>query len=227
MNYSDKGWTMRGIRGYVMLVAAIALLVFVHDASAVVVTFDDLTPGPQPGDALAGLGVTFTTGNIPNVIFPGDIITFANADFRFEVFAGNAISPPNVAGAIGSVADVVGTAGKDLLIDFSVVPNVVSLQLDAAAENNANPVRLIGVTPTGTPNEFRVDTFVQAGDAAPATLALAVPSGFAIFQLVDLQPEGFDNLTFVQSSTVPEPATLLLLGGGLIALGMHRRRNRG
>lgn len=212
-----KKCTRRGVVAVCWWVscAAVALCAPAH---AVVVNFDGLTAGVQQGNVLAGSGVVFTTGDVPDAVNVGDTITLANPVSEFEVFAqpANAVSPPNFA-----TARNVGV--KDVLISFISPVTFVSLRTDHFAPESAEVVRLLALAPTGTPNQFQVLAIAQGLDdavSAPAdTLSVALggtPFRFALFQTTT-EAEGFDDLTF---TLAPFAAPSLNVWGMIVLSGL-------
>jgi hypothetical protein len=202
----------------VLTAALFALAGVAQSASAVLIDFDNLAAGNQNGDVLAASGVTFATGNIPNVIAAP--FTFSNFDPRFSIFSSSAVSQPNIAVALGGGLN-------DVLMSFSTPITSISVNSDSAPAEIADVIRLIAVAPTGNPNEFQVIAVVEAFDNATTSpgnvlsLTGLPPFSFAIFQTTTEQ-EGFDNLNFTR---VSEPGSYALLALGLVALGMMRRRD--
>jgi hypothetical protein len=203
---------------HVLTAAFFALVGVAHSASAVLIDFDNLPAGNQNGNVLAASGVTFATGNIPNVILGP--FTFSNFDPRFSIFASSAVSQPNIAVALGGGLN-------DVLMSFSSPITAISVNSDSAPAEIADVIRLIAVAPTGNPNEFQVIAVAEAFDNATTSpgnllsLTGLPPFSFAIFQTTTEQ-EGFDNLNFTR---VSEPGTYALLALGLVALAMMRRRS--
>lgn len=211
-----------------------ALVVFCGPASAVTVNFDALAGGVHQGDALAGSGVTFTTGNIPDAVMVGDTIALAGPDPEFEVFAqpANAVSPPNFA-----TARNVGL--NDLLMAFSAPVTGVSLRTDHFSPESADIVRLLALAPTGSANTFRVlaiaEGFDNAVSAPGDTLSVdlgGAPFSYALFQTTT-EPEGFDDLTFtfipVRAPALSERGAILLASVlvlcGMWAIARLRKRS--
>ncbi len=186
-------------------------------AQIVIVNFDSLTAGVQAGNVLASSGVTFTTGNIPDAVAVGNVITLAGPNPQFEVFAqpAFAVSPPNFATALS-----VGL--NDLLMSFTAPITSVSLRTDHFVPETPDIVRLLALASTGNPNEYRILAIAEGFDdavSAPAdTLSVTLggtPFSFALFQTTT-EGEGFDDLTFVQSAQIASiPA---LSGWGVVML---------
>ncbi len=218
---SNKVWLVP-----IAVVIVAALSVLCGSASAVTVNFDALAAGSYSGNALAALGVTFTTGTIPDTVNVGDVITLASPVSGFEVFnqPTNAVSPPNFATALG-----VGT--NDLLMSFSSPVTSVRVRTDHFSPESADLVRLLALAPTGNPNEFQVLAIAQGFDNATSapgdTLAvsMATPFSFALFQTTT-EPEGFDDLTFFGPFAAPNMNEwgIALLSGALILMGTRALR---
>lgn len=198
-------------------------------AQAVTVNFDSLAAGVQPGNVLASSGVTFTTGNIPDAVAVGNIITLAGPIAQFEVFAQptNAVSPPNFATALG-----VGL--NDLLMSFTTPVTSVSVRTDHFSPETPEIVRLLALAPTGNPNEYTILAIAQGQDdavSAPAdTLSVSLggtPFSFALFQTTT-EAEGFDDLTFAPAATAAIPTSsawgTFALAGLLGLWGLWRLR---
>ena len=122
------------------LLAVLALIAPTRLYASVVIDFDSLIPGNNAGNILAAdYGVTFTTGDMPDAVSVGDIITFSNAVNQFQIReTESTISPPNCAGPLGN-----GT--KDLLMSFDTPVAYVELSSDDAAEPGADIIRLDSV----------------------------------------------------------------------------------
>lgn len=218
---SKKVWL---VQTAVAIVAALSVLC--ASARAVTVNFDTLPAGSYAGNALAALGVTFTTGTIPDSVNVGDVITLASPVSGFEVFnqPANAVSPPNFATALG-----VGT--NDLLMSFSSPVTSVRVRTDHFSPESSDVVRLLALAPTGNPNEFQVLGIAQGSDNATSapgdTLAvsMATPFSFALFQTTT-EAEGFDDLTFFGPLAAPgmNQRGFALLFVALILLGTRALR---
>lgn len=205
--------------------ALILVLAVTGPASATLVTidFDSLPPVSDnltPGNTFAGSGVAFSTLNtIPDTVAVGDIITTSTFSNTFWLISNsNSVSDPNFAAATNG-------GFFDVLMSFSATVTSISLQTDDALEGAVDVVRLLGLTQIGI-NQFQVTAIAEGLDnatSAPGNL-LSLPSvsiTHAIFQATTEQ-EGFDNLTF-DLTTVPEPATLGILGLGALGIALTRR----
>ncbi len=175
------------------------------------INFDNLTPGITPGNILENKGVTFSTVTIPDTIIVGDNITIQPLSSDFQVFhyIGSS-SLPNILVATGSNT-------RDSLISFSKPVSSVSLTSDNTVEGR-DIIRLIALSPTEKPNEFKVLAFDEAFDdatSAPDNL-LSVDLGttsfsYAVFQ-VTTELEGFDDLIFKTAPLSSSSAKVTVLG---------------
>ena len=114
----------------------------------------DFTPGGpdvgtvearKPGDLFAGLGVNFQTGDIPDDLAVGSIMSLANPTAEFDV-----VHFPKIVNIDSNVANA-GGGLKDLVMSFSTPVTSVSLTTDNTIEPVADLIRLIALEPTGVP----------------------------------------------------------------------------
>lgn len=183
-------------------------------ASAQLFDFENLPGGFNPSNALSPL--TITTGRIQNVISVGQVITWTQTRNDFRVF-----DIPVLAWSGRNTLYTENT--DDTLIDTGQLMKGATVLTDPGAESG-DVVRLIGLNRVSG-NQFRVEAFAEGFDSATTltgcTLSINFEPGFR-FVLLQITTEGeaFDNLRL---TPVPEPATLLTISAGLLAL---RRRKR-
>jgi hypothetical protein len=196
-------------RGLLSLGFLILLSAATVQANPIVIDFEDGTAGNAIGSFYAGLGVTFSNAQFVSASgFPG----LSNLGF-------NGVSGPG--------------PSNPIIINFAALQSVVTLTavdlsqqgfLLRAFDANGGFLGQAGFAsgaPFGVPITFSVTTgtrrisFVEIFQP----LNLAGTSGGVVFDNLKI-----DNATDLV--TVPEPATLLLLSGGLVApvLAAYRRR---
>lgn len=168
--------------------------------------FTRSTPTEAPGTDTALLGTgqlapAFTPGGSfgPFVIPAGDTITAASLTIRFGSFnPTNPISGPNILRLDG--------------VDFAALLSAFTANLGGG---DAIETRTLAL-----PSSF----FPNLADGAVSLTGTRISEGvgFGLFAVDFLRLD----ITTV-AATVPEPATLALLGTGVLVLGMVRRKRRG
>jgi hypothetical protein len=215
-----------------VLFAGLVILTAARTAEALPVTinFDDLpavSDNLQSGAAYSSLGVFISTLNsIPNTVdSAGDAFVASFLSDTFWLISNdNSISPPNFAAATNG-------GFNEVLIFFATPVTSVDLQTDDALGENPDVVRLLAVERLAGFNfqvlaaDSGLDNAVMAPDNSLHVDLGGTPFSYALFQTTTEQ-EGFDNLQFNQVGEVPEPASLVLLGSGLVALVRRRRERR-
>jgi hypothetical protein len=182
------------------------LLAACGTASAVIIDFDSLASGTTVTNQFAGDGVTFSGTNSP--------LTDGNFQSSYGPLAsGNILrsggGTPNVIDLDFSIA--VDTVAGDII--FRETGFVATLEVFDSLDNLLATITTAPDTGTGD----EVTLSLSAAGIASARFSFDVNDSIV----------GFDNLDFSGPSRVPAPATLALLGLGLVGLGAAGRRKRG
>ena len=133
------------------LIIFVVCLMFSVGVNAATINFDNLSAGVQAGDVLAGSGVIFTTGNIPNIVAVNDIITLSQEEIESIITKGAKQEYERYKG-IGGYASTFITEGnfsEDQFVSYVLSTakyehrlidngNIVGSRIDPNATNNNN-----------------------------------------------------------------------------------------
>ena len=181
---------------------AIALALAAPTASAFVINFDAIAAGTLVNAPISGVTFQLDNGHSPSV---SNVAGPLNA------------SPPN--GLINTEAFELGTPAGNLSLTFANPVSNLSLSLTFENGNIGYEVFQGAVSTLGNLvfDGFPLDT---------NTLDLSAFTGVTAVRLTHTFPNDYyviDNVSF-DVTDVPEPATVALLGLGLLGLGINRRR---
>jgi hypothetical protein len=139
---------------------------------------------------------------------------------------GHAISSPNGIGGVNALGNL--SYGTPITVSFfdptnalvKAVTNFVEIRGDQKA---TFPLGTATLTAFGIGGGF-LGTFTAPDVAGGLTLSLSVPGIHSVRISETSATIAFDNLKFNPVTSVPEPASLMLLGAGLAAIGIWRRK---
>lgn len=183
----------------------------VANAAPVTLNFDDGTENAFAGSMYSGLGVTFANAQFtPNFGLPGSsgpLGIKATESFIFN--AGNPIIATfsTLVRAVSVVGVDVGAAG-------------MTIQAFDAANNLIDSDTVFGID-VGIDQFF---TLSVTGDNIASVRMFQPFGGGDVIEGALLDDFTFDPVEVVDA--VPEPASIMLLGAGIAALGVHRRRRK-
>ena len=220
------------------LLAVVTIGLGANQAMAGFLDFDSGPTDTVNGDDASFLveGVTFASGDIPDAVAVGDVITFSNSVNSVKVlgFTSFAISDNNLilASPFNSGKDVLMTFVDPNDINVSAPISTISLSTDEVDGESGDTVRLIALASTGNPIEFTVVGITEELDNHPDGTIMTVDMvdsifTHAIFQTTSNDLEGFDDLSFANNATpIPEPSSVAMIGAGLLLIGYRNGRKK-
>lgn len=203
------------VRAGRQLAAAALALGIVGSAHATLIDFDSLSNGDVVTNQFAGQGITFSSD--------GGQVIYITAQPSYQS------TPPNFicTGPAGGSINCTGT----VIFDFSTPVN--GLQFDAVGNQNAigTSFAQADIYQNGILTVSNLDLLVSLGNLAPDHQDFSAYSNITrvlIHSNTDPAGTGYDSISFTAGGTsVPEPATLSLLGLGFAGIGLMRRRKTG
>jgi hypothetical protein len=192
-------------------IAALVLGIYAP-AHATIIDFDSLSNGAVVTNQFAGQGITFSSD--------GGQVILITAQPSYQS------TPPNFlcTGTAGAGINCTGT----VIFDFSAP--VSGLEFDAVGNQNTigTSFAQADIYQNGILTVSNLDLLVSLGHLAPDHQDLSAYSNITrvlIHSNTDPAGTGYDTISFTAGGTsVPEPATLSLLGLGLAGIGFMRRR---
>ena len=207
---------MKSVRGVFSLLVVGAGLAVAGAAASATVLYDNLSAPIDGEDFISAVGATFSVGPLADSFSTGGSAMSltdlkvrvsgdpaSNGDVGISLLADNSASPGAFIATLGGIA--AGSLGSDLVYDFSLASPIALaantrywIELTTTNVSATWPFSL-DLSGTGVASEF----FFSAGAPAP----------------------NFEGPYLMRvEATVPEPATVGLVGLAMLALAMLRRK---
>jgi hypothetical protein len=202
------------------------------EASAIIVAQTSFSVGTiGPNEAFGSMGQTFTADAslglfLDDFTFYTDNVLSSTLTYDADVYAWNGTTVTGPALFTSGPFDLAGTGQLGVFVPITITADLAT-PLTAGKQYIAL-LTIVGVSPTGGA------AFLEADGTNPYAGGMFVLDFSKSTLLSGWMGIGFDDLATtinfsdvpVQTSAVPEPASMLLLGTGLLVAGIRRYRRR-
>ena len=203
--------------------AAAILIGMSAGAHATVVTLAGVGTPFQDDDNISAVAPTY--GSFGNVSLNWN--PFNNADQALHYYS-STYSGNGAAAYCGTSAELSANCSVDVTANVGGMTVTLTSFFLGAVPDPSSPTRPVTYSVIDLATNLLVGSAVNAPVSVTNGLTVTVdatsPTGFRIMFGPDGYDAGINDITYSQTTPVPEPASIALLGAGLLGLGFVRKR---